>query len=258
MNEVQIRKRRRRKKKSRKALWITLIVLLVVGGGGWAAVHHITHRDVQAEDIGVEQDFFDFSEFDLEMDPGLEADHQPESAKGGGQGAVSPEQDDDPATEEESPASSEASPLEGGNSSSPVNEQPDSKDQPGQTGQTENTMPEPVLDPKEKIENKYTAVFNKLEDIALSRLDTLAANAIKDYKSGRSLADISSTYTSAANKLQDKVDGAFYSQLNLMKQDLQANGLDISLAATAENKYKEAISSKKSELMNKVIQISGP
>ena len=42
-----------------------------------------------------------------------------------------------------------------------------------------------------------------------------------------------------------------------MKNELKANGLDNSLATKAENKYKQAISAKKSELMDKVVQISG-
>lgn len=239
MSEVKRRKRKRRRK-SKKALWITLIVLLIIGGGGWVGIHHLTHRDIQAEDIGVEQDFFDFSEFEREMDTEAVTDNQPNkdtpnnndvsqsgNVKGGGKGTADSKLNNDPPTNETSPS------------------------------QEEGTTTPIVVDKEQQIENKYAVAFARLEDIALSRLDTLAANAVKDYKSGRSLADISSTYSSAANKLQEKVDGAFYNQLKLMKNELKANGLDNSLATKAENKYKQAISAKKSELMDKVVQISG-
>lgn len=239
----EVRRKRKRRRKSKKTLWITLIVLLIIGGGGWAGIHHLTHRDIQAEDIGVEQDFFDFSEFELEMDTEAVTDtdnqpnkdtpdnndvSQPGNVKGGGKGTADSKLNDDPPTNETSP------------------------------GQGEGTTSTPVLvDKEQQIENKYAAAFARLEDTALSRLDTLAANAVKDYKAGRSLADISSTYSSAANKLQEKVDGAFYNQLKLMKNELKANGLDNSLATKAETKYKQAISAKKSELMDKVVQFSG-
>lgn len=233
----EVRRKRKRRKKSKKALWITLIVLLIIVGGGWAGIYQMTHRDIQAEDIGVEQDFFDFSEFELELDPEAITDNQPNKdaqenndinpsgeAKGGGKEPANSPSDEPPGKQE----------LEESNPSTPV-----------------------VVDKEKEIENKYIGIFARLEDIALSRLDTLAANAIKDYKAGRSIADISSVYTSAANKLQGKVDAAFYNQLNLMKNELKANGLDNSLAIQAETKYQQAISSKKSELMEKVVKFSG-
>lgn len=244
----EVRRKRKRRKKSKKPLWITLIVLFVVGGAGWGGFYYITHRDVQAEDVGVEQDFFDFSEFDLDLGPDTKLDTSSEdNTDGKGNSTVEGNngQPGDQTKESE----------KGGNSSNrvstpPVKETPDKQDP-----EKENLV-QPI-DKKQEIETRYSTIFNRLESLALSKLDTLASNAIKDYKAGRSLTDISSMYMSAANKLQDKVDGAFYNQLNRMKQELKANGINNELASKAEAAYNQAIAAKKSELMDSVVKISG-
>lgn len=245
----EVRRKRKRRKKSKKPLWITLIIILVVGGAGWGGFYYLTHRDVQAEDIGVEQDFFDFSEFDMDLDPESKPNENGEDSPDGKGGTSTVDGTN------QQPGDQTEKPEKGADSTNtdptpPINETPE-KEKPNQA------KPTKPIDKKQEIENKYAGVFKKLESLALTKLDTLAVNAIKDYRAGRSLADISSSYMSGANKLQANVDKVFYSQLNRMKEELKANGLDNELAVAAESSYKNAIAAKKSEMMDKVTQFSG-
>lgn len=107
---------------------------------------------------------------------------------------------------------------------------------------------------EEQIKAKYTAIFQDLQSIAMNKIDQLASRAIVEYKQGKSITSLSSTYMSAANKLQEKVDEAFYQQLDRMKSELKANGLSNDLAIKAESTYKKAIAEKKSEMMDKVVK----
>lgn len=230
MTEVKIRRKRR--KKNRKALWITLITVLILAGCGWGGFHYLTHKDVQAEDVGVDQDFFDFSEFEVGSD-------KPSVSNSGKEEDKSPSKVDSENSNEEPSAT---------NSENVDNNK--TKAGSGDADQEQN------IDPKDKaqeIENKYSATFKSLESIATTKLNTLAENALKDYRSGRSLTDLSSTYMSAANKLQNKVDTTFYKLLDEMKAELKANELNYDLAKKAESTYNQAIAAKKSDMLDKVL-----
>lgn len=233
MTEVKIRRKRRKKKG--KALWITLITLIILAGCGWGGYHYLTHKDVQAEDVGVEQDFFDFSEFDVGTD-------KPSVSNNG------KEEDKSPSEVASGNPSDEPS-ANTNNANAENTTKPESGD--AEQGQEQNTDPKDIA---QKIENKYSATFKKLEDVATTKLDTLAENALKDYRSGRSLTDLSSTYMSASNKLQNKVDSTFYNLLDEMKAELKANELNYDLANKAESSYTQAIAAKKSEMLDKVLK----
>lgn len=228
MSEVKIR--RKRKKKKRKALWITLIIVLILAGCGWGGFHYFTHKDVQAEDVGVDQSFFDFTEFEV-------GTKQPTGINNGKEEGKAPTKE----------VSGNLSERPGNSNNDNVVTKPEADDE----GQEQNNDPK---DKEQEIENKYSATFKSLESVATTKLNTLAENALKDYRSGRSLTDLSSTYMSAANKLQDKVDTTFYKILGQMKAELKANGLNYDLAKKAESSYKQAIAAKKSEMMDKVLQ----
>ncbi|WP_054957488.1 hypothetical protein [Paenibacillus dakarensis] len=259
----QVKERRKRRKKSKKPLWITLIVLLVLGGAGWGGFYYLTHKDIAAEDIGVDQDFFDFSEFDLEFNPDLIPDVEPttdgKEVPSGKEGdPTGKEADKQPGQQpKDQPKDPKDSSITEKTPTASQKPQKPGKENVDQTKPAKPAEPAKPIDKKQEIENKYSGVFERLESVALSKLDTLAEKALKDYRAGRSLVDISSTYMSAANKLQDKVDGAFYIQLDRLKADLKANGLDNELAKKAESSYKAAIASKKNEMMEKVTKISG-
>lgn len=177
----QIKRKRRQRKKSRKFLWITLIVLLILGGAGWGGLHYITHQDVLAEDIGVDQDFFDFSEFDMDVtpDPKPNVDGENVSAS-----------KDEATTEDGTDLQSTYKPEDPDDSSiiatTPASEKP---------GKDDITQTNPAkLNKKQEIKDKYSTTFESLESVAISKLNTLAENALKDYRSGRSLTDLFNLY----------------------------------------------------------------
>jgi|GEM_PF-2926419 len=242
MEEV-VRKRKKRKK-PRKGLWIALSVIVLIAGFGWGGLYYMTHRDIQAEDIGVEQDFFEFGEFtdvealaDTAEDEPVTADQRGGDGSGNGKAA-----DGEAASPQAPPTSADKGakvPGDAGKNPGAASGEPAAKDK------------------RQEIERKYTKVFKRLESTALAKLDTLAQNALADYKTGRSIADLSSAYSSAANKLQGKVDETFYSLLAEMKAELKANGYGSELAKKAEEEYEQAIASKKSELLGKVAEVAG-
>lgn len=242
MEEV-VRKRKKRKK-SRKGLWIALSVIVLIVGFGWGGLYYMTHRDIQAEDIGVEQDFFEFGEFaDVEALADTAEEEQVTADQRGGDGSGNGK-----AAEEGEAASTKAPPTSVDKGA----------EVPGDAGKSPGASGEPAAkDKRQEIERKYTKVFKRLESTALAKLDTLAQNALADYKTGRSIADLSSAYSSAANKLQGKVDETFYSLLVEMKAELKANGYGSELAKKAEEEYEQAIASKKSELLGKVAEVAG-
>lgn len=212
----------------KKILLSTLIVVLLLAGGGWWTVHHYTHRDISTADIGVEDNFFDFDEFIIEAD----------ISDGDAAGIES-----DPSIDTEIDLKTEL----------PADHNVDTKKD------SQETQVDPVSHaektPEAIVKQKYDKMFDNLQDVATSRLDTLANNALNDYKSGRSLRDVSSTYMSAANNLQDKVDDTFNKALVRMKQELDEKGLDRNLTKEVEASYHEAIANKKSELTNQMIAI---
>ncbi|WIV20012.1 hypothetical protein QPK24_04655 [Paenibacillus polygoni] len=237
---TRFRMRRKGKKKTRKSLWITLLIMMIFIGGGWGGYHLFTHKDVQAEDIGVEVDFFDFPEFDIQ------SEELPVSSDGI-EGLSSPKDDfkaiyGDTNGETATTNSSNAKDIGEINSSNSVS-----------SSKRDHNLES--KDIEKEIERKYTATFNILESKAISKIDKLAENALNDYKSGRSLSDISSTYMSAANKLQKKLDEVFNDQLERMKAELKKNGLSNDLALQVKAEYKKAIATKKSEMLNKVSQV---
>lgn len=241
MTEVRIR--RKRKKKSSKGLWITLITLVILVGGGWGGYHLFTHKDVQAEDVGVDEDFFDFSDFEIESSDLPFSSNEKEEDKD------SPDEKDK--TKVNSGDSNKGTTT---NSNNEKKNEEDNNIQPASDDKQQDQNSE-LKDLEKEIEGKYSATFKSLESAAISKIDTLAENALKDYKSGRPLSDLSSTYMSAVNKLQKKLDEVFNNQLKLLKEELKANGLDNDLAVQAKAEYEEAIAAKKSEMLNKVAKI---
>lgn len=217
----------------KKILLSSLVLVLLVAGGAWWAFNYYTHRDVSTADIGVEDNFFDFDEFIIDDELLAEGD-----------GAPATEDVETLASSISGEADPKTTPAEPS-----TEKKADAKQEP------KTPAANAGKDSTAALEKKYDKIFAKLQEAALARLDTLANNALKDYKEGRSLRDVSSTYMSAANKLQDKVDSAFYIALNRMKKELDSKGLDHSLAKKAEGAYNKAIEKKKSDLTSKMLKI---
>lgn len=237
MMEEKLRKRKRKKKNKRKVrfLWLALLTSMIIVGVSWGGFYHYTHKDIQASDIGLDSDFFDFSEFNKDSDTTISNPSQEkEIHELTSNSETKPREDKDPS-------------VNGSVSKS--------SDKPAMNNNSSTIVKTTVkATKKEQINEKYTAIFQNLQSIAMNKIDQLASRAIVEYKQGKSITSLSSTYMSAANKLQEKVDEAFYQQLDRMKGELKANGLSNDLATKAESTYKKAIAEKKSEMMDKVVK----
>ncbi|WP_018757156.1 hypothetical protein [Paenibacillus terrigena] len=218
----------------KKTLIVILGIVLILGGLGLYTYNYLFNRDVTADEIHADADFFDFSGV---LDPGLntETNNGDSNDKSGDQSQNNSTATTDKKSEKEAkPVATKAEPI----SKEEVNKLID-----GATS-----------DKEKEISEKYASTFVKLQSMAVSKLDILLKNAKKDYKgSDRSKSEIASIYMSAAKKLEKSVDGVFYDILGKMKQELKDAGLSTKMADKAEEAYKSTISKKKSEMMDKAL-----
>ncbi|WP_040413555.1 hypothetical protein [Desulfosporosinus sp. OT] len=110
---------------------------------------------------------------------------------------------------------------------------------------------------EDKIALKYKPQFNYLQNVALSRLDTLYSAAIQEYlqrsKAGTlNRSELAQKYIQAGTMLEANVDSQFNSTLNAMQADLIANNLPTDIVNVTESEYKKAKSNKRSQLLAKV------
>lgn len=107
-----------------------------------------------------------------------------------------------------------------------------------------------------QISAKYKPKFNNLQNMALSRLDTLYSAAVQEYgqrkKAGTlNRSELIQKYMQAATILEANVDSQFYSTLNGMKAELVANNLPTDIIETTKQQYENAKSDKRSQLLSK-------
>ncbi|WP_025027152.1 hypothetical protein [Caldalkalibacillus mannanilyticus] len=105
----------------------------------------------------------------------------------------------------------------------------------------------------QSIEAKYKPRFERLESIAQEKLEALVANAAKEYTTKQKDGKLDTTalakkYLQGANMLENSIDATFDIILNQMSHELTENNLPTDLVKKAEQEYKAAIASKKSEL----------
>lgn len=219
----------------KKTLIVILGILLILGGVGLYTYNYLFNRDVTADEIHADADFFDFSGvLDPGLNTGVDTDKSSDTSKQTTNGN-STTSTDKKGEKEAKPVAAKAEPI--------------SKEEV-------NKLIEGATSDKEKeISEKYASTFVKLQSMAVSKLDILLGNAKKDYKeSDKSKSEIASIYMSAAKKLEKSVDGVFYDILGKMKQDLKDAGLSSQMADKAEDAYKSTISKKKSEMMDKALK----
>ncbi|MCM3338762.1 hypothetical protein M3650_08930 [Paenibacillus sp. MER TA 81-3] len=218
----------------KKIFLITAAVIVGLSGLGFWAYHHYTSRDVATTEIGVEDNFFDF---DIIVDNPLPISQQNNKIEN-----------------------------EPDSNNKETTYKPDEQEgQNEKTNESQSEIPTATapLTPEEQVKHKFEPVFQKLESAALDRLDTLTKNAWQEYKdhkegkSSRSLIDISSIYMSAAKKLEKKVDNTFSKLMDQMKTEINESGINNDLLTEIEVHYRQAIKTKKSEIMDKVYEIMG-
>lgn len=113
----------------------------------------------------------------------------------------------------------------------------------------ENTEPVTL----EQINNKYQPQFTNLQNLALSRLDTLFAAAVQEYKEGTlSRSQLSQKYIQAATTLEANVDNQFYAVLAKMEKELKGNNLATDIVNVYKVNYESAKSDKRAQLFAQV------
>jgi len=110
---------------------------------------------------------------------------------------------------------------------------------------------------QDEITIKYKPQFNYLQNVALSRLDTLYSAAIQEYvqlsKAGTlNRSELVQKYIQAGTMLEANVDNQFYSTLNAMQAELIANNLPTDIVGVNKIQYEKAKSNKRSQLLAKV------
>lgn len=123
------------------------------------------------------------------------------------------------------------------------------------TPANENSVVEMVT--QDDISNKYKDQFNHLQNVALSRLDTLYSAAIQEYKQGSkagtlSRSELAQKYLQAGKILEANMDKQFYGALSTMEAELKANHLSTDSVDVYKNEYEKAKSDKRGQLFAKV------
>ncbi|MHB8075770.1 hypothetical protein [Desulfosporosinus fructosivorans] len=117
----------------------------------------------------------------------------------------------------------------------------------------EGTVGKPIQD---EINNKYKRQFDYLENVALSRLDTLYSAAVQEYRQGNKAgtlkrSELVQKYIQAGTMLEANVDSQFYSALNMMQAELIENNLPTDIISTKKSEYGNVKSSMRSQLLGK-------
>lgn len=112
---------------------------------------------------------------------------------------------------------------------------------------------------QEEINHKYKPQFTYLQNLALSRLDSLYSAAIQEYEQRRKAgtlkrAELAKKYLQAGTMLEDNVDSKFYSTLDAMQAELKANNLPTNGVEVIKSDYEKAKSNLRSELLGKALK----
>ena len=132
--------------------------------------------------------------------------------------------------------------------------QEEDKSVPSSTPTNEPIVARPVT--QDEITNKYKSQFNYLQNVALSRLDTLYSAAIQEYVQNRKAGtldrpELAQKYIQAGTMLEANMDSQFYSTLNAMQAELIANNLPTDSVGVIKSEYEKAKSAKRSQLLSK-------
>ncbi|KTE93877.1 hypothetical protein AT727_02670 [Desulfitobacterium hafniense] len=207
---------------------IGIIVLIIAIVGFWGYSKYLKPNPVIQQQL-VEQfgeDFFSFEDVELAGDVG----------SGDSEGKVTspPQKNNSEGTNVDTEAGIVKENVENKNSA---------------PSKEENTEPVTL----EQIDNKYQPQFSHLQNLAVSRLDTLFATAIQEYKEGTlSRSQLSQKYIQAASTLEASVDSQFYAVLAKMKKELKENNLATDIINVYRVNYENAKSDKRAQLFAQV------
>ncbi|MDR3540450.1 MAG: hypothetical protein P4L69_05705 [Desulfosporosinus sp.] len=122
------------------------------------------------------------------------------------------------------------------------------------TAENENIVEERIT--QQEINDKYAPQFNYLENVAMSRLDTLYSAAIQEYVQNSKAGTLNrpallQKYIQAGTMLEANIDSQFYSTLNAMQAELIANNLPTDIVNIYKINYEKTKSVKRSQLLSR-------
>ena len=108
-----------------------------------------------------------------------------------------------------------------------------------------------------EITHKYEPQFNRLQNVAVGRLNTLYSSAIQEYKAQKKAGTLNTSklaqkYIQAGTSLEANIDAEFYSALSAMESELKANHHSTDVINVYKSEYESMKSSKRSELLSNI------
>ncbi|KLU60298.1 hypothetical protein CEB3_c31490 [Peptococcaceae bacterium CEB3] len=108
------------------------------------------------------------------------------------------------------------------------------------------------------VVRKYMPEIQSLQSVALSRLDTLYAAAVQEYRQEKATgrvnrAALAQKYIQAGNLLEGNVDGRFYSILGSMQSELVSDGLPTDQVGVIKREYEAAKAARRSAILGKAL-----
>ena len=125
---------------------------------------------------------------------------------------------------------------------------------PDHSGIDSNTASGSVYLTESEIINKYQPIFESLQSQSNSRLEDLYISAVAEWEAGATdgevdRSELARKYIQAGQMLEGSADSKFYSTLNAMKAELDANRLPNNIINDIESQYKKAKAQKRDELL---------
>jgi len=115
---------------------------------------------------------------------------------------------------------------------------------------------EKKIEQQKQIVDKYLPRFSNLEQVSVSRLNTLYAAGLQECQEQKNNGTLNKValarkYLTAVQMLEQNVDTSFNSNLEEMKGELEAQGLSTAIIEDIDKDYKQAKSNQRSELLKR-------
>ncbi|CAA7603118.1 Hypothetical protein DEACI_3941 [Acididesulfobacillus acetoxydans] len=109
------------------------------------------------------------------------------------------------------------------------------------------------------VVGQYLPEIRSLQSVALSRLDTLYAAAVQEYREDKAAgtlnrAALAQKYIQAGNLLEANVDNRFYSIMGSLHSELVSDGLPTDEVGVIKSQYEAAKAARRSAILGKALR----
>ncbi|KLU62688.1 hypothetical protein CEB3_c10000 [Peptococcaceae bacterium CEB3] len=110
-----------------------------------------------------------------------------------------------------------------------------------------------------EVVGQYLPEIRSLQSVALSRLDTLYAAAVQEYRQDKATgrvnrAALAQKYIQAGNLLESNVDSRFYSIMGSLQSELVSDGLPTDEVGVIKSQYEAAKAARRSAILGKALR----